>query len=85
MIGNGVCNDEANNENCKYDGGDCCLKISSPDNCKHAETCTAGKRQIYISQVLYTQWSWAVVQREKKFMAYDLHPVLIPYLVSQNS
>ena len=32
-----------------------------------------------------TQWSWAVVQREKKFMAYDLHPVLIPHLVSQNS
>ena len=31
------------------------------------------------------QWFWAVVQREKKFMAYDLHPVLIPYLVSQNS
>ena len=31
------------------------------------------------------QWSWAVVQREKKYMAYDLHPVLIPYLVSQNS
>ena len=32
-----------------------------------------------------SQWSWAVVQREKKCMAYDLHPVLIPYLVSQNS
>ena len=26
-----------------------------------------------------------MVQREKKYMAYDLHPVLIPYLVSQNS
>ena len=23
LIGNGVCNDEANNEDCKYDGGDC--------------------------------------------------------------
>ena len=33
----------------------------------------------------WSQRSWAVVQREKKFMAYDLHPVLIPYLVSQNS
>ena len=30
-------------------------------------------------------WFWAGVQREKKCMAYDLHPVLIPYLVSQNS
>ena len=26
-----------------------------------------------------------MVQREKKYMAYDLHPVLIPYLVSKNS
>ena len=34
---------------------------------------------------LSPQRSWAVVQREKKYMAYDLHPVLIPYLVSQNS
>ena len=23
LIGNGVCDDEANNEDCKYDGGDC--------------------------------------------------------------
>ena len=37
------------------------------------------------SKIRKSQWSWAVVQREKKFMAYDLHPVLIPYLVSQNS
>ena len=37
------------------------------------------------SSSMYSQWSWAVVQREKKIMAYDLHPVLIPYLVSQNS
>ena len=49
LIGNGECNDEANNPNCKYDGGDCCLEISVPDKCYHAETCTAGNRQIYIS------------------------------------
>ena len=24
MVGNGFCNDEANNENCNYDNGDCC-------------------------------------------------------------
>ena len=24
MIGNGICNEEANNEDCQYDGGDCC-------------------------------------------------------------
>ena len=23
-IGDGVCNDETNNEGCSYDGGDCC-------------------------------------------------------------
>ena len=36
-------------------------------------------------EISITQWSWAVVQREKKNMAYDLHPVLIPYSVSQKS
>ena len=24
LIGNGFCNDESNNANCNYDGGDCC-------------------------------------------------------------
>ena len=52
LIGNLICNDEANNENCKYDGGDCCLEILVPDKCNHTATCTAGNRQIYISQVL---------------------------------
>ena len=33
----------------------------------------------------YPQWFWAVVQREKSCMAYDLHPVLIPCLVSMKS
>ena len=27
MIGNGFCNEETNNANCKYDGGDCCLNL----------------------------------------------------------
>ena len=43
-----ICNDEANNEKRKNDGGDCCLEILVPDKCYHAETCTAGNRQIYI-------------------------------------
>ena len=30
----------------------------------------------------FSQWSWAVIQREKMIMAYDLHPVLVPYSVS---
>ena len=65
MIGNGVCNDEANNDNCKYDGGDCCHEISYPDKCKHAETCTSGKRQIHISQV---------VSKYYKFWKKNAHP-----------
>ena len=46
-IGNGYCNDEANNPDCYYDGGDCC-KISvntdycSECKCYHEETCIAG-------------------------------------------
>ena len=32
-----------------------------------------------------TQWSWAVVQREISYMAYDLHPVKISYSVSMES
>ena len=65
--------------------------------CKILTLCTVDSRAVYnrervmIARVRYsklylgTQWFWAVVQREKKCMAYDLHPVLIPYLVSQNS
>ena len=34
LIGNGLCNDEANNEGCNYDGGDCC------GNCINTEHCT---------------------------------------------
>ena len=30
-------NDEANNENRKYDGGDCCLEILIPDKCYQTE------------------------------------------------
>ena len=59
-------------------------------NCAAAATPTAryGARRAAAtgrSWSAMAQWSWAVVQREKKYMAYDLHPVLIPYLVSQNS
>ena len=34
MIGNEVCNDETNNEDCNYDGGDCC------ESCVAMEECT---------------------------------------------
>ena len=34
LVGNGVCNDEANNEGCNFDGGDCC------GACVNTEYCT---------------------------------------------
>ena len=34
MIGNGYCNDEANNDECNYDGGDCC------GTCVNSELCS---------------------------------------------
>ena len=30
LIGNGVCDDEANNADCKYDGGDCSGTTMTP-------------------------------------------------------
>ena len=46
LIGNGVCNDEANNPGCFYDGGDCCININmdhcSECTCHYQENCIAG-------------------------------------------
>ena len=47
MVHNGFCNDETNNLNCNYDGGDCCgYNINSEHctecNCFHQETCLVG-------------------------------------------
>ena len=33
MYANGVCNDEANNAECNYDGGDCCLACINTEDC----------------------------------------------------
>jgi hypothetical protein len=30
LIGNGFCNDEINNADCYYDGGDCCKSKTMP-------------------------------------------------------
>ena len=32
-IGNGYCDDENNNDECNFDGGDCCLDIVLTDYC----------------------------------------------------
>ena len=33
FVGDGVCNDETNNPECNYDGGDCCLMNVNTDSC----------------------------------------------------
>ena len=33
MIGNGICNDEANIDSCSFDGGDCCVACINKDVC----------------------------------------------------
>ena len=33
MVGNGFCNDETNNADCNYDGGDCCGSCINTDYC----------------------------------------------------
>ena len=47
LVGNGFCNDETNNPDCNYDGGDCCAMNSNINSCTECvchllETCAAG-------------------------------------------
>ena len=47
LVGNSFCNDETNNMDCNYDGGDCCgYEIKTEEclecMCLHEETCVAG-------------------------------------------
>ena len=32
--GDGICDDETNNEICEWDGGDCCGELVKTDHCK---------------------------------------------------
>ena len=45
MIGNGYCNDETNNQDCGFDGGDCCgscVMTNLCTNCSCLENATGG-------------------------------------------
>ena len=47
MVGTGFCNDETNNPDCNYDGGDCCTTNANTTACSECachflETCAAG-------------------------------------------
>ena len=37
MIGNGYCNDETNNADCNYDGGDCCGACVVKEFCEECQ------------------------------------------------
>ena len=51
MIGNGYCNDETNNIDCNFDGGDCCGNCANADHCSdcvcHAESPIASCGKYY--------------------------------------
>ena len=47
IVGDGICNDETNNVECSFDGGDCCNSDANMDSCTSCvcfleETCLAG-------------------------------------------
>ena len=42
LVGDGICHDDTNNDECNYDGGDCCLSNENTEQCFWQETCRAG-------------------------------------------
>ena len=42
MVNNDYCNDECNNADHSYDGGDCCLSIPNTDHCSECVCGTTG-------------------------------------------
>ena len=59
LVGNGFCNDETNNQDCNYDGGDCCVMNANTDSCSDCachliETCVAGYHPLVLANNLAT-------------------------------
>ena len=53
LVANGFCNDDTNNAECDYDGGDCCgYNITSEHctecKCFHLEICLAGVTHVFV-------------------------------------
>ena len=42
LVDNGYCNDETNNADCNYDGGDCCLSSPYTDHCSDCACSISG-------------------------------------------
>lgn len=55
IVGNSICNDETNNADCDYDGGDCCLSSKNEDYCSECECSTTGviniPQQFYVNNL----------------------------------
>ena len=54
LVGNGLCNDETNNADCNYDGGDCCAINANQTTCFDCachtiETCVAGYHPLVVN------------------------------------
>ena len=49
LIGNGFCNDETNNAECNYDGGDCCGACINTDHCSECLCHIAGEPTLDLS------------------------------------
>ena len=47
LIKNGFCNDESNNEDCDYDGGDCCGFCIAKDHCSECACIEDGSPESY--------------------------------------
>ena len=53
FVGDGVCNDETNNDECNYDSGDCCRYDITSEHCTectcfHQDTCLAGVTHAFV-------------------------------------
>ena len=49
LIGNGLCNDETNNPECNYDGGDCCVACVKRENCTECACHEGGEPALDLS------------------------------------
>ena len=53
LIKNGFCNDESNNEDCDYDGGDCCGFCIAKDHCSECACIADGSPDSYANVWLH--------------------------------
>ena len=51
IVGDGFCNDETNNAECNYDGGDCCGTCINTEHCTECQ-CLGGETNNDISNAL---------------------------------